>query len=439
MTRLSRDSANSRVLHASTDRRSVVKSMLFAGGALVFAGWGHAPRAVAQDNIRLVQWYHQYGEEGTEDAVRRYAAQYTEENPNVEIEVVWQLGDYGQALNAALLTDQAPDVFEQSSVTLDQVRQGQLAPLDDLYTDEVRAAFNETSLATATIEGSIYWVKMVDDTGTIYYRRSLLEEAGVEPPDSLDALIEAAQALTSGRQKGLFVGNDGGISGLLGPLLWSTGTDFLNEDSTAPAFNTEDAAAAYTKLRDLNQTDALLMGAPTDWWDPSAFIQGLTAMQWGGLWAMPQILSEVGAEDVGVLPWPKSVDDGVPSTFLGGWGECVGGQSDHLEEAKALVKWLWIDNTEIQQDWNLSYGFHVPPRTEAAESAEPLQDPPASEVVGFLNDYGVAPKPLWTGAMGTAVQDAVTRIVRENADAQQELAEAEQTVQQELDRLLGSE
>lgn len=436
MTALSRDPVNARVLNLGTDRRSVVKSMLFAGGAVTFAGFGHAPHAAAQDNIRLVHWYHQYGEEGTEAAVQRYAEQYTEENPNVEIEVVWQLGDYPQALNAALLTDEAPDIFEQNSVTLDQVRQGQVAPLDDLYTDEVRAGFNEISLRAATIDGSIYWVKMIDDTGCIYYHTSLLEEAGVEPPESLDALIEASQALNTGRQKGLFVGNDGGIGALLGPLLWSAGGNFLNEDSTAPAFNTERAAAAYTKLRDLNQTDALLMGAPTDYWDPSAFIQNLTAMQWTGLWAMPQILREVGAENIGVLPWPASDDEGTPSTFWGGWGECVGGQSQNLDAAKALVKWMWIDNTEIQQDWNLGYGFHVPPRIDAAESAEPLQDPPASEVVSNLNEYGVVPNPLWTGVMGTALTDAVASIVRDGTDAMEALDAAAVTVQEELDRLL---
>lgn len=436
MTALSRDSANSRILLTGTDRRSVIKSMLFAGGAVLFAGYGHPNRAVAQDNIRLVQWYHQYGEAGTEEAVRQYAEQYTQENPNVEIEVVWQLGDYGQALNAALLTDEAPDVFEQNVPTLDQVRQGQIAPLDDLYTEEVRAGFNEVSLNAATIEGNIYWVKMIDDTGTIYYRKSLLEEAGVEPPGSLDALIQAAQTLTSGRQKGLFVGNDGGISGLLGPLLWSAGGSFLNQENTAPAFNTERAAAAYTKLRELNQTDALLIGSPTDWWDPSAFTQNLSAMQWTGLWAMPQILREVGAEDVGVLPWPKSDEEGTPSTFWGGWGECVFGKSQNLDAAKALVKWLWIDNTEIQQDWNLGYGFHVPPRTNAAESAEPLQDPPALEVVEFLHQYGVVTPPLWTGVMGTALQDAVAAIVRDGAEPKQALDAAAVLVQQELDRLL---
>lgn len=436
MALLSRDPANARVLQLGTDRRSVVKSMLFVGGAVAFSGFGHSSRAVAQDSIRLVHWYHQYGEAGTEDAVRRYAEQYTTENPNIEIEIVWQLGTYAEALGAALLTDDAPDVFEQGVPTLAQVREGQIAPLDDLFTDEVRASFNEVSLNAATIEGSIYMVKMLDDTGIIYYHRSLLEEAGIEPPDSLDALIEAATALDTGRQKGLFVGNDSGIGALGGPLMWSAGGNFLNEDNTAPAFNTPRVAAAYTKLRDLNDSGALLLGAPTEYWDPSAFIQNLTAMQWTGLWAMPQILAEVGAENFGVVPWPASDAEGTPSTFWGGWGECVFGGGQYIEEAKALVKYLWIDNTEIQQDWNLGYGFHVPPRTEAAETAEALQEPPASEVVGFLNDYGVATPPLWTGAMGTALTDAITAIVRDGADAEETLAATEATVQEELDRLL---
>ena len=44
----------------------------------------------------------------------------------------------------------------------------------------------------------------------------------------------------------------------------------------------------------------ILSGAPTDWWDPSAFTSGLVAMQWTGLWAMPGIKKGVG-DDFGPL------------------------------------------------------------------------------------------------------------------------------------------
>jgi multiple sugar transport system substrate-binding protein len=119
-----------------------------------------------------------------------------------------------------------------------------------------------------------------------------------------------------------------------------------------PGFNTERVAASWGKLKELNDSGALLMGSTTDYWDPSAFIQGATAMQWTGLWAFPAINEAVG-EDLGVLAWPASDAEGTPSTFWGGWGSCVNAKSQNLEAAKSLVKFLWIDNTEIQNDWNV--------------------------------------------------------------------------------------
>jgi multiple sugar transport system substrate-binding protein len=401
----------------------------------VFTGFGRAPGLLAQDNVRLVQWYHQYGEAGTQDAVMRYAEEFTAANPNIEVEVNWYVGEYATALSAALLTDEGPDVFEQNGVTLDQVREGQVAPLDDLYTDELRADFGEQNLSPATIDGSIYWVKMLTDTGGIYYKKSLLEEAGVAVPTNIDELIAAAQALDTGRVKGLFVGNDGGIGALGGPLLWSAGADFLTADNT-PGFNTERVAASWGKLKELNDSGALLMGSTTDYWDPSAFTQGATAMQWTGLWAFPAI-NEVVGDDLGVLAWPPSDADGTSSTFWGGWGSCVNGKGQNIEAAKALVKFLWIDNTEIQNDWNVGYGFHVTPRQSAAATAEALQVGAAADMVTNLYEYGVGPNPLWTPAMGQAYTDALTRVVRDGADAATELASLEETVNAELERLLG--
>lgn len=415
-------------------RRDAVKSMLFASGALVYSGMGRSDRAVAQDATRLVQWYHQYGEVGTDEAVQRYATQYTEENPEVEIEVVWQLGDYGQALNAALLTDEAPDIFELGGPpTVDLLRQNQIAPLDDLYTDEIKGDFRPATLEACTIDGSLYAVKMIEDTGGVFYRTSLLEEAGIEPPDSLDAIIEAAQTLTQGRQKGLFVGNDAGVGALGGPILWSAGGDFLNEDDTAPAFNTERVAAAWTKYGEFARGDALLIGAPTDYWDPSAFNQSQTAMQFTGIWAIPAMTEALG-EDYGVIPWPASDEEGEPSTFWGGWYECVNGNSQNIDAAKAFVKWLWIDNIELQQDWCLNYGFHVPARMSAGESAEPLESGVAADMVTILNENARLGSVRWTAAMGTAYTDAVTNIVRNGADATEELTKAEETVIAELER-----
>lgn len=392
---------------------------------------GASGAATTGNAIEISHWYHQYGEEGTQQAALRYAADYAKVKPNVKVNVVWTPGDYAAKLNASLLAPDAPDVFENSSPILDLVNAGQIAALDDIYGD-TKGDFNATGLQANTVAGKLYGVKMIDDMGMLYYRKSLLEKAGVKPPTNLDELGDAIQKLNAGRVKGMFMGNDGGVGVMGDMLLWSSGHEYFKDNK--PDFNNADVVAAFTKGQAFLKanTGGILSGAPTDWWDPSAFTQNLVAMQWTGLWAMPGIKKAL-ADDFGVLPWPAiGAGQGRPATFWGGWSQYVNAKGKNVDEAKAYVKWLWIDNKEIQKDWSLSYGFHVPPRMSTAAGAEPLKTGPAAEAVKILGEHGRAGFPNWTGPMGTAWGDAVSNILKNGADPQAELAAAEQKVQAEL-------
>ncbi|HEU5015663.1 MAG TPA: extracellular solute-binding protein [Roseiflexaceae bacterium] len=392
-----------------------------------------APAQASGDQIVITQWYHQYGEEGTQQAAQRYADAYTKENPKVKVNMVWVAGDYDSKLSAALLTDEAPDVYEHA-LNLDFINAGQVTPLDDLFTPDVKSDFTQQDLDAYTVDGKIYGVKMIDDTGLLYYKKSLLDKAGVKPPTTLDELGAAIKALSSGRVKGMFMGNDGGVGVLSSNILWSAGHEHLKNGQVD--FNNDDVVAAFQKAQQFVKAagDGILVGAPTDWWDPSAFTQGLVAMQWTGLWAMPAIKKALG-DDFGIVAWP-AIDSGKgkPATFWGGWGEMVNGKSKHIDEAKAFVKWLWIDKKEFQKDWALSYGFHVPPRKSVAAEAEPLKSGPPADAVKILYDDGHIDPPQWTGAMGTAYSDAVTNMLKNSADPKTELANAAQKVQAELAR-----
>jgi multiple sugar transport system substrate-binding protein len=112
-------------------------------------------------------------------------------------------------------------------------------------------------------------------------------------------------------------------------------------------------------------------------------------------------------------------------------------KSKHISESKALVKSLWIDNTAVQEDFCLSYGFHVPSRKSVAAKATKLQSGPAAEAVKLLNSYGRTNSPLFTNTMTTALTDAVSNIVKGNADAASEVTKAAQTCSTELQQLLG--
>jgi multiple sugar transport system substrate-binding protein len=316
------------------------------------------------------------------------------------------------------------------------VKAGQVTPLDDLLTPQVKDDFDPHALAENTIDGHIYAVKMLVDTGVIYYRKSLFKKAGItHPPTTFAELLADAKKLTKGGVKGLFIGNDGGIDIGNGPLPWSAGVELLNKKGDKVTFDNARTVKAWEALRTLNKAGVLLLGAPIDWWDPSAFTQGLAAMQWCGLWAMPGVRKGVG-NDFGVVAWPALDGQGKPATFWGGWSEMVNGHSKHIKEAKAFVKWLWIENTKAQIEWNTAYGFHVPPRKSAVATANKLETGQARDAVAILRKYSHNTPPTWDAAMQTALDDAVAKVIKTNQSITQLVHSAAKKAQAELNREL---
>jgi multiple sugar transport system substrate-binding protein len=380
----------------------------------------------------IQQWYHQYGETGTHEAVLRYAKSFTKANVNVS----WVPGTgnaYPDKVQAALLGSNPPDVFELSSLSVSMVKAGQLEPLDDII-DPVKSDFLPADLVPYTVDGHVYAIKMISDPTFVYYRKSLFQKAGLQPPTTVDELIAAAKKLTNGNMKGIYLGPDGGVTALYEIAAWAAGGDLISSDNKV-VFNTDRVAAAYEKIYELNVSGGVLPDAPTFWWDPSSFTQGLCAMQWCGLWAMPGITKALG-DDFGIFPWPALDAQSQPATVNGGWAEMVSAKSKNVALAKELVKSLWIDSTQTQIDWNVGYGFHVPPRASIAQQTTKLQSSPASDAVNILNKYGHATPPLWDAAMDTELQNVVSSIVKNGKNARSLLNQAADKCNTELQQEL---
>jgi multiple sugar transport system substrate-binding protein len=410
------------------------RTVLTAAGAAALTGLlsacGSNTGRGSTGNQALQQWYHAYGEPGVQEAVERYAKSYDK----AAVTVQWNPGDYDSKLAAGLLAGGVPDVFE-STLEISAVRAGQIVPLDDVI-GSAKDDFTATILSGHTVDGQVYGIPQAVDMQMLFYRKSMFEAANLKPPSTVDELIDAARKLTTGDVKGLFAGNDGGVGVLAGPALWSVGLDYVTTEHEV-GFDEPSAAVAIGKLRELYSSGALLQGAVKDWAEPDAFTQGLVAMQWTGLWTVPAMQKALG-DDFGVLPWPKLNDSGRPSVPVGAFGAMVNAKSAHVEEAKAFVKWLWVDRTDYQEDFNLSYGFHIPPRQSLAEKADKLTRGAAADAVKFVRDNAKSSNPPdWIPSMRTAFSDAVSRSVREGADAGTELKAAAQKTRDELKRLYG--
>jgi multiple sugar transport system substrate-binding protein len=381
---------------------------------------------------KLTQWYHQYGEAGTKAAVERYAEEY----PDAAVTVQWTPGDYDRKAASALLTGQGPDVFEYGNgATIDMIKGGQVVDLTDLLGD-TKADFTSSLIERFSYQGKLYSIPQVVDMQLLVYRKSMLESAQVMPPQTVDELLAAAKKLTSKNVKGLFVGNNGGADVLGGPALWSAGLDYLTADNTI-GFDDPAAIESLRKLRELFTSGSLLLGAPQDWSEPAAISQGLTAMQWTGLWTLPALQKALG-DDFGVLPWPKLGANGKQSVPVGAYAASVNAKSANVDAAKAFVKWLWVDQTDKQLDWAQAYGFHVPARKSLIEKADKLKSGPAADAARLLNEVGRPQTPLlWTPKAATAYSDALNRIIRNGDDPAAQLKTVKSVAQAELKRVVG--
>ncbi|MFE4633502.1 ABC transporter substrate-binding protein [Streptomyces sp. NPDC056773] len=410
----------------------------FLGGSLLFVagtaiGCTTSPSGGSSNGAKttLNVWSHAYGEAGTQQALTRYATEFTKANPDIAVKVTWVPGDYTAKLNASLLTEAAPDVFEHGDFTQGLARRGQVAALDAEY-GSAKDDFNQGARDLVTVDGKLHGVKMIDDVQMLYYRKSALAQAGITPPTTFDALVAAAKALTTKKTKGLFVGNDG-IGETPALSVFSNGGELVADGKIG--FASPQGVEAVTGLKRLHDDKSLLLGFTTDWWDPSAFVQGVVPMQWCGLWAMPAIESALG-DDYGILPWPAFKAGGAPVLRVGGWTSCVNAKGKNVEAAKKFVKWLWIDRKELQQDWSEGYGFHVPPRTSVAATASKLGKGTAKEAVELAAKYGRSNPNTWDSASGAPFGAAVSKVVTGQGDAAALLAEAAGQAQGAVDKQL---
>lgn len=402
-------------------------SLLFAGGAVVSACTTD-PTGSGSSGAKttLNHWYHEYGEQGTRDAAMKYAADYTKANPDVAVKVTWVPGDYKTKWQSSVLTPEGPDIYEVNEVTPDMVQQQQVASLDDVV-GAARSELNQFALSPLTHSGKAYGVPMIIDVMLLYYRKSLVST----PPKTLTELVATAKSLTRDKTKGIFVGNDG-LAGMRGVLPFSVGQTVLTDRKVTYA--TPEIASAFTEARKLFTDKSMLLGYTTEWYDPSAFTTGAAAIVWGGLWALPQIQKEL-KDDFDVMPWPAHGPNGKPVVILGGWSQVVNGKSKNIDAAKKYVQHLWLQNNDVQKDWALSYGFHVPPRASLAASAEPLKSGIAKKVVDLLGQYGIRNNALWAPAVSKPFDDTTSDIIKKDADALSTLTAAQQRSQTALDAL----
>lgn len=207
------------------------------------------------------------------------------------------------------------------------------------------------------IDGKTFGLPIRGHPQMLFYRKDLLEAAGVQPPTTWDEVVSVADAVQ--KQSGvpglaMYYGKGNGQQNLFLWLnyLWGKGSDIFSEDYSQTRF-TEDAGMEATQ----QYLDLLLkhkVAAPgsvqfTEGDAVNSVAQGNSAMVMVWWWVYSVLTgdkSTLKAEQVGFAPMPKYAD-GKPVSYALSLPFAVSALSKQKDAAWEFLK--WVSRPELEQ------------------------------------------------------------------------------------------
>jgi multiple sugar transport system substrate-binding protein len=244
--------------------------------------------------------------------------------------------------------------------------------LDDLFTEEMQNDFLDASVLSSRYNGKIYGVPWYADAGLLYYRKDLLDKAGLKPPRTWNELIDQAGKIQ--RQEGLsdgfvFQGSEyeGGVCNQC-EYVWNAGGHVLApQDATKVEIGRQGGMRGYASARRNIESGAAPLAVATykELESLTVFIQGdaVFMRNWPFAYAVATGGKAAGSslkpEWVGVAQLPTTSPGDASYACLGGWDFCINAGSTKKEQAWEFIQWMI--QPEIQKIFAINAGY-LPPR-----------------------------------------------------------------------------
>ena len=206
------------------------------------------------------------------------------------------------------------------------------------------ADFADGAVGTTMVNGVLTGIPIVTEQEVLYYRKDLLEAAGLEVPKTLDELKAAAEALTDKDNEMYGFVARGQRSPLVtqfSSFLYSSGGDWFDADRQA-TINTPEALAAIdlygTLLREYGPPGVLNMSWPQA---VAIFAQGNAAMYTDASSIYANVLDpelSAVADKTGVAVFPAGPAGPIMYNVTS-WGLAIPSGSQNKEAACEFIKW----------------------------------------------------------------------------------------------------
>ncbi|WP_136054196.1 ABC transporter substrate-binding protein [Microbacterium sp. K24] len=408
---------------------SVVATAALAVTVAGCASGGSGGEASGDGPEPVVMWGSWSGDQV--DQLEEQAARFNESQDEYEVSYVPQ-ELVEEKLLTALAGGQVPDVvlWDRYQTAL-YAPKGALAPIDEFVEkDDVDTSmFYEPALGEMTVDDTLYGLPLLVDNRSLLYNKTLLADAGVEPPTNWDELKTAAEALAvSDGGKLTQAGMDLSDPGLFNMYLAQAGGQLLNDDQTKTAYNSSEGIEVLEFWKSLLDADVYEQGFGDT---GDSFAESKTAMKLDGPWAL-STLDKVDGLEYGVVP-PPAGPDGDTGAYMGGFGLVIPEGAKNAEGAWEFMKW-WTTEAENGVAFGEIAGW-IPANIEAANDPYFTENEHYSAFIETMNYAQARPNVKgYSDVDGKALVPALERFLSGEISAEQALKEAQEQGDQILEQ-----
>ena len=318
-------------------RRQTLKGAAGLGLAVPLLGAARSRRAAAQDVVTIT-WF---ASRDTTGYTPKQVEAFNAAHPTIQISyqeqgaVTTDLHD--KFVTIATAEDPSADLISMDVPFVPEfAAAGWTLPVEDLLPAEERSAFFAGTIEGATYDAQLYAVPWFNNGPGLFYRKDLLDGAGLQLPKTYDELLAAARQLQTPEMNGYIfqaAQTEGGLIHWL-EYLWGHGGDLVDAENVFV-----EGRAVFLR----------------QWMTATAAMEADTS-QIKGMWDVAPLPSQDGA-----APGPGC---------LGTWNLGISKFSRYPEETAEAIRWL--TSLEQQTTRYLGGGF-LPARSAVFDDPAVLE------------------------------------------------------------------
>jgi raffinose/stachyose/melibiose transport system substrate-binding protein len=369
--------------------------------------------------------------------LRDHLADFTAESGiEVEVETLpWET--MNTVLQTQLRSGEGPDVFNWGSGPSfggALAENGLLYDLTDAYEENGWEVF-DFAVERVSSDGKIWGIPGELETVGLFYNADILDEVGVEPPQSLDDLREVAAAVKEAGYVPMAAADQEGWQGghyFSMALASAIGSERMEALMTGEeSWESPEVVDALSFWQEANEQGWLVESPTSVNYDTATaqFFSGEAAMIPTGSWLVNEINTATEAE-VGYIPFPGPEGEGIWTSGLGS-GPFISASTDSPEAAVELLDFL---ASQEHGQWTVENLQTIPPQPIDTEGLDvtPLMAEVLADVAELADggDSGYNLDVMMTDDFNEAMFDGVQAILTDQATPEEVASQLQAAAQQ---------